>query len=250
MTEQFVILAISPFVGSFLANLVVRLPAGEGFVFSRSKCRTCEEKLTWWELVPLLSWLRQGGKCQHCGALISKLYPLIELASLAIAIWTVMVLPNGLLLWSSCVLGWILLTQAVIDWRTLVLPDSLTLPLLPIGLAMTWWRVPDQVFWHLAASTATAALLLFLRYVISRLKNQEALGLGDVKLAAGAAAWLGPIGIVSALAWASISGLIYGLWQRRKGDSEKTPVIPFGPFLALGFWLTWLYGPIVLGTYH
>ncbi len=250
MTPDIILILISPFVGSFLANLIVRLPLGEPLLWSRSRCRQCEKPLAPRDLVPLLSWLIRSGRCRHCGARISPLYPAVELAAIAIAVCSIAVLPDAVLAGLTCLLGWTLLVLALIDWRTMMLPDVLNLPLIPLGFLMIWWQDESRLAAHAIAAVAIVALLLLLGWFIGRLKGREALGLGDIKLSVAAAAWTGPAGIISTLAWASFTGLAYGVWllrRRSDGKTQDSLVLPFGPFLALGFWLTWLFGPLSLG---
>ena len=130
------LIVIAPFIGSFLSVLVVRLPQDEGVVFGRSACRSCARTLAPRDLVPVLSWLLLGGRCRQCHAAIGLLYPAMELGALAIAIWSVAVMP-GWLAAATAGLGWVLLALAVIDWRDMLLPDVLTLPLAVAGLLVS-----------------------------------------------------------------------------------------------------------------
>ena len=84
------------------------------------------------DLVPLFSWLLLKGRCRHCGAKLGAFYPLTELAALGIALWALLILPSHLV-WPTAALGWALLALAVIDAHHLILPDVLTLPLIPAG---------------------------------------------------------------------------------------------------------------------
>ena len=140
-------LLAAPFVGSFLGLLVVRLPAGEGGVRGRSACRRCRRKLGPLDLVPLLSWAWTRGRCRHCGARLGWLYPGIELAAVGVVVWAAAA-TSGWVLWASCALGWTLLALAVIDLRALLLPDALTVPLVPAGLAAAWLIDPGLLPHH------------------------------------------------------------------------------------------------------
>ena len=106
-------------------------------VLGRSKCDACGATLGAKDLVPVVSWLWQRGRCAYCRAELGAFYPIIELAALAVALSAAWLL-SGWLLLVSCALGWTLLTLAVIDQRHFLLPDVLTLPLIPAGLVVAW----------------------------------------------------------------------------------------------------------------
>ncbi len=240
-------LVAAPFLGSFLGVLVKRLPVGEPVAFARSKCPHCATVLGVRDLVPVLSWVAARGHCRYCGANLGAFYPTVETAAVAIAIWSILTVP-GWLVWPTCVLGWMLLALALIDAATFLLPNKLTLPLVAAGLATAWLIQPASVVWHAAA--AVAAFLFFEAAALAyrRLRGREGLGRGDAKLLAAAGAWVSLPGLPSVVLLAALTALAWAVWQRRRsGVSTATPM-PFGPFLALGTWLVWLYGPIHLGT--
>lgn len=243
------LIAVAPFAGSFLGVLIDRLPRGEGVVWGRSRCRSCETTLTAADLVPLVSWAWSRGKCRHCGAPIGAICPAIEIAAIALAIWSVLVVP-GWLAWPTAILGWLLLALSVIDWRHLILPDELTLPLLPIGLGTAACLSGDRLLDNGIGVAAGGAALALVLVTFRRLAGREGLGLGDVKLFAGAGAWVGWQGLPSVLLLGAGSGLIVALLRSWASPSTgaRSP-IAFGPFLALGLWLTWLYGPMELSGF-
>jgi len=241
-----IVLISAPFVGSFLGTLTVRLPDGRPVIMGRSSCPSCGATLGPMSLVPVLSWALQRGRCTSCAAPISTFYPAIELAALGTAIWAASVFSGWLLLASSA-LGWTLLALAVIDARRLLLPDALTLPLIPAGLA-TIAAIGPGAFWaHALGAGAGWALFVAIDRLYRRLRGRSGLGAGDAKLLAGAGAWVGLAGLpsvvllasVTALGWAAAGGL-------RRGSLRAGKLVPFGPFIALGFWIVWLYGPLRL----
>jgi leader peptidase (prepilin peptidase)/N-methyltransferase len=239
-------LVASPFVGSFLGLVAQRLPAGRPIVLARSACDHCARTLTPRDLVPLLSWLARRGRCGCGKVLLGAFYPAIELAALAVAISAASVHAGWLLL-ASLALGWTLLTLAAIDLRTQLLPDVLTLPLIPAGLLVAWLRdapLPGHVLGALAGYLAFVAIA----WLYHRLRQREGLGLGDAKLLAGAGAWLGwqalPDVVALAAGGAVLVALVSGLCKR---ELATTTPVAFGPYLALAFWLIWLLGPLVGG---
>ncbi len=238
-----IVLISAPFVGSFLGTLAIRLPDGRGVVTGRSACPSCGATLGAASLVPLLSWALQRGRCTACAGPISVFYPAIELAALGIAIWAASVF-SGWLLLASCGLGWGLLALAAIDARRLLLPDVLTLPLIPAGLAAIAAIRPEALLAHALAAGAGWAAFAAIGWLYRRLRGRSGLGLGDAKLLAGAGAWVGLAGLPSVVLLASVTALVWAVASGlRHGSLRAGQVVPFGPFIALGLWITWLYGP-------
>lgn len=237
----------APFVGSFLGLLAVRLPAGEGVVWGRSLCRRCRHPLAAADLLPLLSWLRTGGRCRHCRGALGWFYPGIELAALGVALWAA-AFTSGWILVASCLLGWTLLALAAIDLRALVLPDTLTLPLIPAGLLVAWWIDPGLLPHHLLGAVLGFAAFAGVAWAYARLRGRDGLGLGDAKLLAAAGAWVSWAGLPSVVLLAGIGGLALALAGAvRQGAPAADAPIAFGPWLALGTWLVWLHGPLLIG---
>lgn len=244
MTAPWLVVALSPIVGSLLGLVIVRLPAGEGVVLGRSRCRSCLRPLRPLDLVPLASWLVLRGRCHACGQRISGLYPAVELAAIVIAAWAVLAVPAAVV-WPTALLGWILLALAVIDARALILPDALTLPLAGCGLAVAWWVDPPSAASHAVGAAGGWLGFRLVGWIHSALRHRPGLGAGDAKLMAAAGAWVGWQGLPSVILIGALSALATVAAARvlRRPVTAATP-IPFGPFLALGLWLTWLYGPI------
>lgn len=246
-TLPFGLLLFAPFVGSFLALVVDRLPEGRGVISGRSRCDACARPLGPRDLVPVVSWLARRGRCRCGQARLPAFYPLVELAALGVVLWAMIEL-DGWLLLVTCLLGWTLLTLALIDGRHLILPDELTLPLIPLGLATVGALDPSRLAWHILAAAAGYGLLLGLADLYRRLRQREGLGQGDAKLLAAGGAWVGPFGLPSVILLAALAGLVWVLVQRLAGRTiGPATELPFGPHLALGIWLVWLYGPLELG---
>lgn len=236
----------APFIGSFLGVLIRRLPAGLPIVFARSACPHCARRLGAADLFPVASWLVTGGRCRYCAAPLGMFYPGIEIAALGVAIWAAAALPGPLLVWAGCLLGWSLLGAAVVDSRHLVLPDVLVLPLIPAGILLHAWLAPGLWADHLVGAFAGFALFAAIALLYRGLRRREGLGLGDAKLLAAAGAWVGWAGLPSVVLLGAAFGLATVLVLRMAGrDVGRATELPFGPALALGFWLVWLYGPLV-----
>jgi leader peptidase (prepilin peptidase) / N-methyltransferase len=244
--ETVAVLVAGPFVGSFLGVVIERLPAGRPLAFGRSRCDACGATLGAKDLVPIASWLWQRGRCAHCRAELSAFYPIIELAALAVAASAALVV-SGWLLLVSCMLGWTLLTLAAIDQRHFLLPDILTLPLIPAGLLVAFALDPALVVSHLVGALAGFAAFAAIAFVYRRLRRREGLGLGDAKLLAAAGAWLGWQALPGLVVIAAVCALALALARAVAGDRlSATTKIAFGSYLALAFWVVWLLGPPVL----
>jgi leader peptidase (prepilin peptidase) / N-methyltransferase len=238
-------IAAAPLIGSFLGVVVTRLPSGRTLVWGRSACPQCGHALQPLELVPLASWVFLGGRCRHCAARISPLYPILEIAATAIAVAAV-VMASGWVSWVSCGLGWWLLALVAIDWREGLLPDVLTLPLIPAGLAVAYLEDSPSLYPHAIGAIAGFAVFALIRLGYRSWRGREGMGLGDAKLLAASGAWVSWEGLPSVVlvaALASLLGIAVGaLWGRR---ATLATALPFGPGLCLATWLIWLTGPLL-----
>jgi leader peptidase (prepilin peptidase)/N-methyltransferase len=231
-------------IGSFVGLVIDRLPGGKGLAGGRSRCVRCDARLTARDLVPLVSWLATGGRCRHCGARLGWFYPAVEVVALAIAVLAVGA-DRGAEAWVDAALGWWLLVLGWIDWRHMIMPDVLTLPLIPLGLAAAGILEPENLPGRLIGVAAGFFGLWLVAGVYRRTRGREGLGLGDAKLLAAAGAWVGASGLPSVLAGAALGGLAAAGGMMLAGRRlDRYSALPFGPFLAAATWLVWLYGPV------
>lgn len=168
----------------------------------------------------------------------------IAAAALLPPVWAALTVQEPARLAASCLLGWTLLALAWIDWRSLRLPNLLTLPLLGVGLAATHVLSPHALAGHVLGALGGYGLLAAVAHLYRRRRGRDGLGLGDAKLLAAGGAWLGwqalPGTLLAACAFAL--GLFLALrLAGRRGAADTA--LPFGPALALAIWLAWLYGP-------
>ena len=236
----------APFVGSFLGVLILRLPTGAPVLLGRSRCPACAHTLGPFDLVPLVSWLALRGRCRYCAAPLARFYPVIELAALAVALsaWSA---TTGWLLWASCGLGWTLLALAATDQREQLLPDALTLPLIPAGFVVAYVDDPASLLDHAIGAVAGYAVFVLVEFVYARLRGRAGLGRGDAKLLAAAGAWLGAVALPQVILVAALSALLVAAALRLSGRTMHAhSALPFGPFLALAIWALWLFGPLPL----
>lgn len=236
------VLPVALVIGSFLGVVVRRLPAGRAMAMARSECESCGHVLGARELVPLISFVLQRGRCRHCGAAIGWFHPAIELAALAVAMVALCFAPNGGDVWLFAALGWALLAACWIDIAHYRLPDAITLPLLLAGLVVTWWRAPWAIYDHALAAALGYGAFRLLDALYHRLRGRHGLGQGDAKLLAAAGAWAGLAALPMIILVAGLLGLIAALpLALRRGQGGQT-MIPFGPALALAFYAVMLAG--------
>jgi leader peptidase (prepilin peptidase)/N-methyltransferase len=237
---------LAPFIGSFLGVVAMRHDAPAMMLAGRSACEACGKRLGAADLVPVLSWALSRGKCRHCGTSIGLFYPAIELAAVAVALWSATVF-SGIAFWASCGLGWTLLALAATDIKYFLLPDFLTWPLVAAGLVVAVMLGDTNSFAsHGLGAAAGYAFVRLLRFVYRTIRGREGMGLGDAKMLAAAGAWISWQGLPSVLVIASLSALVIVLLTRgSKIDPARR--VPFGFFLALGLWIVWLYGPLTTG---
>ena len=163
----------------------------------------------------------------------------------AVAAWSVAVMPADALLPVGCLLGWSLLALGIIDAIAFRLPDVLTLPLAAAGLLLSFFLPDAAPLNHLIGAAAGFFAFYGIAVLYARARGREGLGLGDAKLVAAAGAWLGwaalpyivLIGCAGAFAWIGVSAM-------RRGKAALREQVPFGVPLCFALWLVWLYGPL------
>jgi leader peptidase (prepilin peptidase)/N-methyltransferase len=274
------VFVVSLLVGSFLNVVIYRLPImmerewraqceeinalpasnlPEGrfdLMTPRSRCPTCGAMISALQNIPVFSYLVLGGRCASCKAHISKRYPIIEALT---AILTAFVAWRYGFGWESVAaifLTWSLIAISVIDIDTQLIPDSISLPLLWIGLALSLFHPLDgaeRLFIEPKSSIVGALagyLSLWSVYHLFRLATgKEGMGYGDFKLLAALGAWLGwqmlPLIIMLSAVVGATTGIAMIVFVRH----DRNVPIPFGPYLAAAGWIALLYGPQIMDRY-
>jgi leader peptidase (prepilin peptidase)/N-methyltransferase len=239
--------ALGACVGSFLNVVVWRLPRGESVVTPRSRCPGCKQPIPAWANLPLLSYVALRGRCRACGTRISLRYPLIE--ALTGALFAALLVAHGpsarlLVEWA---LAAALVAVIFIDIDHHIIPNSITLPGVALGLLLALFAPELGTSFRdaLLGVLVIGGALWALSAGYERLRGQIGLGMGDVKLMAMLGAFLGLQGALGALLIGSLAGIAYGgVMIAAKGTGRYTH-IPFGPALALGG-LVFLFQPGLL----
>jgi leader peptidase (prepilin peptidase)/N-methyltransferase len=241
-------------LGSFLNVCISRLPRHQSIVQPPSHCPRCSARIAARDNIPLVSFLLLRGRCRNCHKRIAWRYPFVEAAVAALTVGNILFYRFNYWSVAFSIFCALLLALAVCDAETMQLPDALTLPLLGLGIL---YRAGDGYWgelyrgaayaWHSAwslglrgtiSAVATAAALLLLRWLYSLVRHRQGIGLGDVKLAAAIAAWLGARQVCVVFFLAVITGALTALavlaWRDRKMAKSQGPLaVPFGTFLAL-----------------
>ncbi|MBQ4854479.1 prepilin peptidase [Rhodanobacter sp. B2A1Ga4] len=259
-------------VGSFLNVVILRLPermaaawrqeAREvlelqadatplppGIVREPSHCPHCKHPLSARDNIPLFGWLLLRGHCRYCQAKISIQYPLVELLSgvlSAVVVWKFG--PSWAAL-AGLALTWTLIALSGVDFRTQLLPDQLTLPLLWLGLLLA--LLP--MFVTAPASILAAAIgylsLWSVYWAFKLLTGKEGMGHGDFKLLAALGAWMGPVSLLPIILLSSLIGALVGGTLIALRKHEREIPMPFGPFIAAAGWVWFVAGADLLQGY-
>ncbi len=245
MTLLYLFISIFGFVlGSFYNVVGLRIPQNQSFIYPRSSCPNCNQQLSKAELIPVLSYLFQKGKCKTCKCSISPLYPTIEL------------LTAGLFTLSPLVLGWS--TELIVSWTLIsllmiIIVSDLCFMLIPdkvllfFGTLILFERfvIPLEPWWDMLIGSAVAFILLLAIALISK----GGMGGGDIKLFAVLGLALGLKLIVVSFLFATIFGSIFGLIGMLLGKVERGKPTPFGPAIAAGTLTSYFFGQEFIDWY-
>ncbi|MGF2684911.1 prepilin peptidase [Marinobacter sp. DUT-3] len=197
-----------------------------------STCPSCDHKIRAWENIPVVSYLVLGGKCSSCKARISPRYPIIEALTAIFSVVTVAILgPTESSLW-ALLLVWTLVALTIIDFDTQLLPDSMTLPLMWVGLVLNYFGVLTDfhsAFWGAVAGYLSLWSVYWLFKLVT---GKEGMGHGDFKLLAALGAWLGWQLLPAVILLSSVVGAVVGICLIIFRKQGREVPIPFGPYLA------------------
>ena len=218
-------------------------------VWDRSRCPKCDHQITALQNIPVISFLLLRGRCAGCKTPISHRYWLIELLTAILS--TVVVYHFGWSLASvaGVILTWVLIVIALIDYDTMFIPDQLSLPLIWLGLLIALWGVFVSPPEAIKGALLGYLLLWSIFHVFKLLTGKEGMGYGDFKLLAAGGAWLGMKAVMVIVVMSSFAGAVLGSAYMLINKNKKGKPIPFGPYLAVGIWLTMLYGQNIIDWY-
>ncbi|GAB3026816.1 A24 family peptidase [Oleiagrimonas citrea] len=259
-------------VGSFLNVVMLRLPARMAhawrseareilelenveetpppdLVREPSHCPKCKHRLSALDNIPLFGWLLLGGRCRYCKARISIQYPLVELLTALLSAAVIWRFGPGWVGLAGLAFTWILMAASGIDFRTQLLPDQLTYPLLWLGLLLS--LLPMFILPRTAILAAAIGYLSLwsLYWLFKLLTGKEGMGYGDFKLLAALGAWMGPMALLPIMLLSSLIGAIVGVSLIALRRHQRDVPMPFGPFIAAAGWVWFVFGPWLLHAY-
>ena len=240
--------AFGAVIGSFLNVCIHRLPRGTSIAWPASACPACGRALSWFENIPVVSYLALRARCRSCRAPISIRYPLVELLTAAMFALGWWYYGPGPLLASRLLFGCMLIVLFAIDLEHHLLPNVITLPGIAIGFLLSVITEPGWLGSLLGIALGGGSLLLVAEGYY-RLRHEEGLGLGDVKMLAMIGAFVGWKLTLMTLFFASLSGTAVGLLLIATQRGGMKYALPFGTFLALGAAVAATAGPNLLDWY-
>jgi len=236
-------------VGSFSNVCICRIPKNESIVFPASHCPKCRSKIKPVDNIPLLSYILLKGRCRNCKSKISIQYPIVEL--LTGLIYLIIYLAYGL---STQTLIYIILSSALviiafIDLQKQIVPDVISLPGIVIGFIISFF-VPYITFVNSGLGVIVGGgIILIIGMAGSVIFKKEAMGGGDVKLAAMIGAFLGWRYIIISLFLGFFLGALAGIILIISKIKSREDTVPFGPFIVLGSFITLLWGEKIITWY-
>jgi leader peptidase (prepilin peptidase) / N-methyltransferase len=231
-------------LGSFYNVVGLRVPLKQSIVKPRSHCPYCQHTLSPFELIPVVSYLLQGGKCRRCKAPVSPLYPAVELMTGLLFVLAPLVMG-----WTfELAIAWTLISLMVIvfvsDIKYMIIPDKVLLVFAVIFLLERIF-IPLSPWWDSAAGAAAGFFLLLFIAVVSK----GGMGGGDIKLFAVIGLALGIKTVLLTFFLATLFGAFFGIAGLLTGKIEKGKPIPFGPYIALGCLTAYFWGDRLLHWY-
>lgn len=234
------------------AELVGKTPAPQerfDLVLPRSRCPHCGHAVAPYDNIPVLSYLLLRGRCRACGARISLRYPLIELLTATLTVITALHFGLNMPGLFAILLTWSLIALSFIDYDKQLLPDSITLPMLWLGLLLSLFDIYTDSQASIIGAAAGYLSLWVIYHVFRLLTGKEGMGYGDFKLFALFGAWLGWQSLPLIILLSSAVGAVLGLTLIVFRGRDRNIPIPFGPYLASAGWIALLWGEQLTAWY-
>ncbi len=214
-----------------------------------SSCPGCGHKIKPWENIPVISYLILKGKCSNCKAPISLRYPIIEFTTCVLSVIAIYTFGANYTGMACLVLTWCLIALTMIDIDTQLLPDSITLPLLWLGLIANYFGLFTQLDNALWGAIAGYMSLFSVYWLFKLLTGKEGMGFGDFKLLGALGAWLGWQMLLQIILLSSLVGALIGIGMILIRGRDKNIPIPFGPYLAIAGWIALIWGQDINQVY-
>lgn len=235
-------------VGSFLNVCIHRVPRRLSLSTPGSRCGACEAPIGWRDNVPVVSYALLGGRCRHCGARISLVYPLVEVATMAlflVHLWVFGLTPLGAV---RLVFACAMLVLFFIDLELQILPNRITLPGIVAGLAASVF-LPPGITLSVLGALLGGGVLWAIAEIYVRVRGIEGMGMGDVKMLGMIGAFLGAPLMALTLVLSSLAGALVGVGLMAAGRGDLQRRLPFGTFLAAAAVFASLWGQPIVDWY-
>ena len=224
--------------GSFANVCILRLPQNKGVVSGRSYCPKCKKKIIWKDNIPIISYILLKGKCRKCKKSISSQYALVEMLSLIsfVSIYYLYGISFTTLL--LIILALVLIIIFFIDLKHFIIPNTLTFPLMALGLIKSFIPNLNEIFPNYIDSIIGGlfgyGIIWSIIFFYKQIRKKEGMGLGDAKLFAVIGFWFGWISIPFVIFLSSITALISVVPDLIKNSKKMSTQIPFGPYIIIG----------------
>jgi leader peptidase (prepilin peptidase)/N-methyltransferase len=232
-------------VGSFLNVVVYRLPRSLSLAHPPSTCPACQSRIAPYDNVPVLSWLLLRGRCRRCRAPIPVRYPALELGTAALAVLCLAQFGPGPQAAAMFTFLAAMGAVALIDWEHMIIPDSISLGFLGLGLAISPWIGPGLVA-SLIGAVVGGGLLLAVAVLWKKARGVDAMGGGDIKLMAAVGAFCGAVDALLVIFLGAGLGAIFGAVILRRGGQAR---IAFGTFLSAATFVIVFFGDELIAWY-
>jgi len=240
--------AFGAVLGSFLNVCIYRIPRRLSVVFPPSSCPSCGTRIHFYDNVPVLAWLYLGGKCRTCRAGISLRYPAVE--ALTAGLFAFLARHYGLTweLLPALYFAAAMVVVTLIDFDAYIIPDTITLSGIPLGLLAT--RVTSVTWLDSILGTVLGFAFLFgVGWAYEKATGNDGMGGGDVKFAAMLGAFLGWQGMLLTILLAAAGGSVAGVLLMIVGKGGRKTMLPFGTFLAPVGLVVYIWGPRIIHAY-
>ena len=248
----FLAFALGACMGSFLNCMAWRIVHGESFVNGRSHCDFCGHVLTFDDLVPIISYIAHKGRCRYCGKKLPAGLLVAEIASALVFVSCLWKFDVSLEMLEYLLFGCILLAVSFADMEGFIIPDGFILAALVIRLVFIFLsgNIMEQLVFSAVGGLAVSAALLLIVLIFEKLMHREAMGGGDIKLIFACGLFLGLGKNILCLLMACVIGIVFALiTQKFRAGQEDPKIFPFGPSIALGAWLSLLFGDSIINSY-
>jgi len=236
-------------VGSFSNVCIYRIPRNESIIYPASHCPKCCSKIKPFDNIPLFSFILLKGRCRHCKSKISIQYPMVELLTGLIYLIIYLIYGFSVQTLIYIILSSALIIIAFIDLNEQIVPDVISLPGIVIGFILSFFVFYISFINSALGVVVGGGIILIIGLAGSVIFKKEAMGGGDVKLAAMIGAFLGWRYIIISLFLGFFLGALAGIFLIMAKIKSREDAVPFGPFIVLGSFITLLWGEKIISWY-